>query len=274
MREKNKKLWFKAKQYGWGWYPATWEGWMITFGFVVLFSLHAVLFIDASVSPSLKQAVGFILRTVLLVAFLIYVCYRHGEKPGWHWGEEPKEELYTVYTKEGKKTGEIATKTDVHAKGLWHATVHVWVVTPNKEVLLQKRSPHKSAGAGEWDNHGGHMGHAETPETAIIREVKEEIGIALKPESLKETIRYSKSRSYQEGSFIENEHIIVFIAEVPVTLSDVKVNPEEVSEVRFFSLAELSVGKAPDGAIIAMSAEEYQVLLAHFSSETTNHGTA
>jgi hypothetical protein len=24
------KLWFKAKNYGWGWYPITWQGWLIT----------------------------------------------------------------------------------------------------------------------------------------------------------------------------------------------------------------------------------------------------
>lgn len=24
------KLWFKAKNYGWGWYPVTWEGWTVT----------------------------------------------------------------------------------------------------------------------------------------------------------------------------------------------------------------------------------------------------
>jgi predicted GH43/DUF377 family glycosyl hydrolase len=22
-------FWFRAKEYGWGWYPATWEGWLV-----------------------------------------------------------------------------------------------------------------------------------------------------------------------------------------------------------------------------------------------------
>ncbi len=30
------KYWFKAKNYGWGWYPATWQGWLILAGFIYL----------------------------------------------------------------------------------------------------------------------------------------------------------------------------------------------------------------------------------------------
>jgi len=30
-----KPLWFKAKQYGWGWYPARWQGWLIVIGFII-----------------------------------------------------------------------------------------------------------------------------------------------------------------------------------------------------------------------------------------------
>ena len=30
------ELWFRAKRFGWGWAPFTWQGWAITFGFVAL----------------------------------------------------------------------------------------------------------------------------------------------------------------------------------------------------------------------------------------------
>ena len=34
---KNKKIWFKAKRYGWGWYPSTWQGAVCIFIWVILF---------------------------------------------------------------------------------------------------------------------------------------------------------------------------------------------------------------------------------------------
>ena len=29
VRMENKKLWFRAKRYGWGWYPCSWQGWAV-----------------------------------------------------------------------------------------------------------------------------------------------------------------------------------------------------------------------------------------------------
>jgi hypothetical protein len=65
-----KPLWFKAKQYGWGWYPCTWQGWTILVVYLVI-----LYFIAQNL-----LAVGF-LTTVLLL-----VCYFAGEKPRWRWG--------------------------------------------------------------------------------------------------------------------------------------------------------------------------------------------
>ena len=31
------KLWFRAKNYGWGWYPCSWEGWTVLLIWVLLF---------------------------------------------------------------------------------------------------------------------------------------------------------------------------------------------------------------------------------------------
>ena len=33
--------WFKRKLYGWGWTPATWQGWLVLAVFVVLMILNA-----------------------------------------------------------------------------------------------------------------------------------------------------------------------------------------------------------------------------------------
>lgn len=37
-----KQLWFKRKTYGWGWVPVTWQGWLLTFGYVALLLLFGL----------------------------------------------------------------------------------------------------------------------------------------------------------------------------------------------------------------------------------------
>lgn len=48
-----------------------------------------------------------------------------------------------VLDEQGNKTGEIKSRDEIHEKGLWHRTVHIWVVNDNKDVLMQLRSPEK-----------------------------------------------------------------------------------------------------------------------------------
>lgn len=44
LRDNSKGYWFKAKPFGWGWTPATWQGWLIMVLYialiVLLISLH------------------------------------------------------------------------------------------------------------------------------------------------------------------------------------------------------------------------------------------
>ena len=84
-----KKLWFKRKWYGWGWYPASWEGWLVTVLYVALVLAFA-LTVDKS-SPPEEVAFTFALPMVLLTIAFIRIAYRTGEKPKWQWGKPPEE---------------------------------------------------------------------------------------------------------------------------------------------------------------------------------------
>ena len=33
------QLWFKAKKYGYGWYPATWQGWLVILVYLTILGL-------------------------------------------------------------------------------------------------------------------------------------------------------------------------------------------------------------------------------------------
>lgn len=76
--------WFKAKWYGWGWTPVTWQGWLVTLAYVAAVLLFA-LTLDEN-STNREVVFTFVLPLVLLIVTLLRICYKKGEKPGWHWG--------------------------------------------------------------------------------------------------------------------------------------------------------------------------------------------
>lgn len=81
-----KQKWFKAKEYGWGWYPVTWQGWTVTLGYVLLAVLFAFT-LDKD-SPPEEIVFTFLLPVALLTATLIRIAYVTGEKPSWQWGKK------------------------------------------------------------------------------------------------------------------------------------------------------------------------------------------
>ncbi len=76
------KLWFKAKMYGWGWTPVSWEGWVVLLLYVVgmILQFRTIDAISHSGSDTLINfAIPFIINTI----FLLIICYCRGEKPKW-----------------------------------------------------------------------------------------------------------------------------------------------------------------------------------------------
>jgi isopentenyldiphosphate isomerase len=77
--------------------------------------------------------------------------------------------------------GGVATRREVHARGLWHRTLHLWLATPDEggSLLYQLRS----ATTANWPNRldasvAGHLLAGETFADAM-RESREEIGITV-----------------------------------------------------------------------------------------------
>ena len=47
-----------------------------------------------------------------------------------------KEEFLEVYSPDGTKTGQKKSKSEIHRKGLFHSTVHVWIFTEEGNILI------------------------------------------------------------------------------------------------------------------------------------------
>jgi hypothetical protein len=76
-----KKFWFPAKKYGWGWGPPVcWQGWIIMLGYFGMVGAGAFLLL-----PKIHTTLFFCYVGALTIA-LIVICFLKGEKPGWRWG--------------------------------------------------------------------------------------------------------------------------------------------------------------------------------------------
>ncbi len=81
-----KKKWFKRKLYGFGWTPATWQGWLALLVYLGVIVLVFRKIDEASHSGSDTLFGIFIPFLILTIAF-IFLCYKTGEKPRWQWGK-------------------------------------------------------------------------------------------------------------------------------------------------------------------------------------------
>ena len=92
--------------------------------------------------------------------------------------KDNSEERFPIVDEEGRVVGS-ATRGECHSGGkLLHPVVHLHVFNSRGEVYLQKRPEWKDIQPGKWDTSvGGHIDYGETPEQALVREVREELGI-------------------------------------------------------------------------------------------------
>lgn len=86
MAQRSHRPWFKTKKYGWGWTPASLEGWVVLIGALVLY-LGAILIAALTASDPVVLVVTLV-GSVLLTIVLVGVSMMTGEKPRWRWGGE------------------------------------------------------------------------------------------------------------------------------------------------------------------------------------------
>ncbi len=88
------------------------------------------------------------------------------------------EEWFDVVNDRDEVVGR-ALRREVHARMLLHRAVHVLVFNDAGEVFLQKRSMLKDMSPGLWDSScSGHVDAGEDYDTAVVRELGEELGLA------------------------------------------------------------------------------------------------
>lgn len=138
-------------------------------------------------------------------------------------------ELLEVVTEDGEIIKTLP-RSDIHGNpSLIHRVVHVLVFNSKGELILQKRSMNKDVAAGKWDTSvGGHVNCGETIDEAVIREMREELGIInSKPKFL---YTYIHSNPY------ETELVYTYSC---IYDGELNFNRDEIDEIRLWRIDEI-----------------------------------
>jgi isopentenyldiphosphate isomerase len=145
---------------------------------------------------------------------------------------DPQDELFDVLDADGRPTGVVKTRGDVHRDGDWHAALHIWVGgigAGEPFALFQRRSLTKDTWAGYLDTTvGGHLRSGETLEEAV-REANEEIGLDVGLSDLTFIGRHFIAAS--DGTVAERELHLVHAVRCDQPLTVYRLHPEEVASL-------------------------------------------
>jgi isopentenyl-diphosphate delta-isomerase len=142
------------------------------------------------------------------------------------------DEIFDVVNDRDEPVGR-ATRAEVHARRLLHRAVHVLVFGADGRVFLQQRSRLKDTSPGLWNSScSGHLDAGEDYDVAAVRELREEIGLAVTPATRLE--RLVKLAPCRETGW-EFAWIYTARGDGPFTL-----HPAEVERGAWFAPAEVT----------------------------------
>ena len=135
-------------------------------------------------------------------------------------------EKWDILNENGLPTGRTTLRGNyVFKKGEYHLVVHIWVVSPEGMILIQRRSEEKKLMPGEWAATGGAAITGEDSFTAAARELYEELGIKSDRESLKFVTRLKR-----RNSFLDIWAIKTYVPE-----NNLKLQKSEVADAKWVS---------------------------------------
>lgn len=139
-------------------------------------------------------------------------------------------EMLPLVDEQGHVIGK-ATRGECHSGShLLHPVVHLHVFNGKGQLYLQHRPAWKDVQPNRWDTAvGGHIDLGETPEQALLREAREELGLT--------GFQATPLWQYVHTSTVETEWVSSYYTVLP---EDMEVHPsEETDGGRFWDWTEI-----------------------------------
>lgn len=155
-----------------------------------------------------------------------------------------------LYDAERNLTGRTIFKGEETPDGTYIVVVLVFIQNSEGKFLIQKRSARKN---GKFATTGGHPKSGEDSIQGIITEVKEEIGIDIKPKDLQ---LYFGGKSDEEKVFFDDYYVKMDIPNI----ENLKLQDEEVESVHWFSIDEIK-NLMKEDKFLKNHYEEFEILL-------------
>lgn len=146
------------------------------------------------------------------------------------------EELVQLVDRRGRPAGQAPRRLCHGDPRLRQGVAHLYLFDREGRLYLQLRSLAKDRFPGCWDTSvGGHLAPGESPEQALRREAREELGIELE--------RWQKLPGYLYADEVESEYVFAFR-----TVYDGPLDPDpaEVAGGSFLTLREIERRLAAD----------------------------
>ena len=123
------------------------------------------------------------------------------------------------------------TRERIHAEGQLHRSAHIVLFNTAGEVFVQLRSMHKDTNAGLWDTSAaGHVDSGETYLDCAARELAEELGVQVNPNTL---CLIGKLQPQERNGF-EFTHVYKVSSDQPLTLEH-----DEIDDGRWLTADDL-----------------------------------
>lgn len=160
-------------------------------------------------------------------------------------------ELWDIYDENRNITGKTIARGELMAEDEYHLVVQVWIKNDENKWLILKRAATKSQ-ALKWEPTGGSVLAGEGSKEGALREVKEELGISLDPES------GDLFRSFQREQFTwENPGFLdVWVFKDNTPVEDVVLQQEETIDAKWASSEEI-VQLIENGEFVPFGKDEY-----------------
>lgn len=83
MAKQKDSYWFAVTKYGIGWTPISWQGWLVTITFGLLYAGGVIVFYGNLLKhpdSAISMTVVFLLYATVLTAYLLKICSDTGKK--------------------------------------------------------------------------------------------------------------------------------------------------------------------------------------------------